>query len=243
MSEGSADKVREDPFVIEDRNELASFIQNSVHRLRSSLTVMRIYTELIQSGVYGQIEGEMIDKIGSLESAIDELSGYMDVIQDIGSIGTASLAPAEIDLYEMSVDVLKGFSSRQRSRVRLKNPSFPGQVSGYVDRDIASRILKNLIEYSLFNGMPENEVHLNVDLESEVPFIRVWSTADPLGDDESAAMVKALSSTTPPISIQSWRSLSLPIAQRLCSMAGWPMTVEEEGEGWAYTVRMKSVLP
>ena len=227
---------------LEGTDQAICLISNFSHRLRSTLTVMRIYTELIQSGACGTLEDDLLDKIGSIESSIDDLSEYIDDVQDIGAITNLPPEPylEKNDLYSIVTDVLKGFSSRQSSRLNLEMSRSPLPISAMADRNLSRKCIRHLISFALSNSAPDELVGLRIDMEEGSPIIAVTADVEPVPNTEMLDLIDNLTGNISSLSTQEWKALPLPICLGYCRMMGGGITMTELEDGrWRYTLSFK----
>ncbi|MDG6225474.1 MAG: hypothetical protein QCI82_08170 [Candidatus Thermoplasmatota archaeon] len=224
---------------LEDTDRAICMISNFSHRLRSTLTVMRIYTELIQSGACGAVEDDLLDKIGSIESSIDELSEYIDDVQDIGAITNLPPEPylENNDLYSIVTDVIKGLSSRQSSRLRLEMSRSPLPISAMADRNLSRKCIRHLISFALSNSAPDEQVALRIDKDGDRPIVAITSYVEPIPESEMLSLVDGLTGNVSSLSTQEWKALPLPISIGYCKRMGGSLSIKELDDGrWSYTI-------
>jgi signal transduction histidine kinase len=222
---------------LSSKSEVNYFLGNTAHRLRSTLTVMRIYTELIQSGIYGNIEGDLLEKVAGIGSSIDEISGFIDSMQDLS---TASNLPVDMcmkrsDLYAITYDVMKGFTSQQSARIRLTLSSSP-VVEALADEFIARKALGHLISYTLSGSEHETpNIELMVDIGDDGPAVVLVSAIEPMGMAEMESLVRSILGDSSALSVQDWKRFSLPMAIFFGNRIGSRLRISKKDDmTWEY---------
>jgi len=225
-----------DPF--KDRSRTVRFLSNSAHRLKGSLTVMRIYTELIQSGIYGPLGEEASDKVSSIESGIEEMSVFIDEMQDMAllSMLDQSTQPQVFDLEPMIDDLIKGLPPQAQGRMdRPEDAKEDGTISVLARKDLASRALWNLLHFVLDPFEDGERATISCGLDGGRPYLEVLTGREPLGSDEADVLVEAISGDSSALSPGDWKRLTLPLARSFCTSIGSELSISRrEGSGFAY---------
>lgn len=138
------------------RRAMGQMLTNISHDLRTPLTVLRGYSELLRreakSGVMYSDIRDMVSKIDSKTAElVDTINGYF-TMSKIES-GDMSLDLQKIDLTELCHEViLDYYDVLEKADCEVDIQIGPSPVSAYADGDALKRILKNLIDNALRHG-------------------------------------------------------------------------------------------
>jgi hypothetical protein len=155
-------------------------------------------------------------------------------------LGTASNMPADMhmkrsDLYAITYDVMKGFTSRQSARIKLTLSSSP-VVEAMADEFIARKALGHLISYTLSGSEQEAPgIDLRVDIGKDGPAVVLGSVIEPMGKEEMDSLVRSILRDSSALSVQDWKRFSLPMAIFFGNRIGSRLRIsKKDDESWEY---------
>ncbi|MEA3559837.1 MAG: hypothetical protein U9R75_11340 [Candidatus Thermoplasmatota archaeon] len=70
------------------------YIDNTVHQIKTPITVMKTYLELMKAGIYGPLNSDISSKIDLLSLSIGEIDHFVEQIHDVVVLGSRDKAPA-----------------------------------------------------------------------------------------------------------------------------------------------------
>ena len=76
----------------------SDFLDNLGHKLRTPLNSITGYTELLQSGVYGDLNGKQIDRLGKIQRNSDNLLNLISNMLDLNKINAGRLELTRVPL-------------------------------------------------------------------------------------------------------------------------------------------------
>ena len=145
-------------------NELRAFVANASHELRTPLTVVKLRTEVLQSGAVK--EPELAEQfLKDIEFEVDRLSYMVNDLLDLSRMD-ADLSPHQrtpLDLDAIATEVFEAFNIRgTRAGIHMElkvDPDLP-QVMG--NEDQIRRVLYNLMENAIKYTPQDGRVTLQV---------------------------------------------------------------------------------
>ena len=145
-------------------NELRAFVANASHELRTPLTVVKLRTEVLQSGAVK--EPALAEQfLKDIEFEVDRLSYMVNDLLDLSRMD-ADLSPHQrtpLDLDAIATEVFEAFNIRgTRAGIHMElkvDPDLP-QVMG--NEDQIRRVLYNLMENAIKYTPQDGQVTLQV---------------------------------------------------------------------------------
>jgi len=143
-----------------------SLVHMVVHDLRSPLTVIAGYAELLESSELENLSEEGRDYVGSIKASTDTLIEMISSMLDVSKMesGQMRLNLAECDLGAIIREVVSGMAAlKGERRIELALPDQPVNVKG--DAQLLSRLVQNLVGNAL-KFAPATTGRVDVGLES-----------------------------------------------------------------------------
>lgn len=136
----------------------SEFLDNLGHRLRTPLNSITGYTELLQSGLYGDLNKKQLDRLGKIRRNSDNLMDMISNMLDLNAIDAGRLAIARApfslsEVIERAADTLDARRSKKRLKlIRDLDANLP-LIMGDEARiyQIAAQMLDNAMKFT-FEG-------------------------------------------------------------------------------------------
>jgi len=221
------------------------FLANMSHELRTPLNAILGMAEVLQSGVYGELNAEQKNAAHHIEESGTHLLALITDILDLSKIGAEKL---ELDITPVYIDYVCEASLRMIQQVAKKKQikvtsRFDERVKTIrADQRRLKQILVNLLSNAVKFTPEGGQVGLYVqgDTEHEVVRFIVWDTGIGIAEEDFSQLFKPFVQLDSKLSRQHEGSgLGLSLVARLAEMHGGGISVESEpGEGSRFTVSL-----
>lgn len=163
----------------------SNFLATVSHELRTPLTSIIGYSEMLESGIAGELQGEQLEFVQTIRTKGDHLLALITSLLDLSKLeqGTLKLRLEPLDARAMLEDVAKTLgptAAKKNVRIEVKVDSDLPEVE--VDPVRMRQILWNLSENAVKFTPPNGTIHLG-------------ATATELEDDEGGGLGAVLMST------------------------------------------------
>jgi signal transduction histidine kinase len=233
--------------LIGGEHRIAAYLQNSAHQMRTPLTVLKTYIELVQAEVYGPVTSEMMEKLETLEVNLDELSYFVDQFQDMGFIaGDIPEGPASTgdlcSLVEMvTLEVAPSARSRNIS-IELERPD--GPVEAALDPPLARKALHHLLRYVIQTAPLRSEIRTALKKGPEKTLIVIFGFGELVNGPEMARILEGMTEIDTNLTNTDWERLSLPLCRTIMQIQGGDLTIfNDERDRTVYVLEFQNVQP
>lgn len=164
------------------------FLSIASHQLRTPLTVLNGYIELIKDGGYGKVTAETKEILDNMDSSNGHLIKLVDEFLDITRLdqGRTKYAFKPVDLTEMVDGVVKEQSNRaaqKRLKLIWKKPKT--HIKADVDDEKIRHVIYNFVDNAI-KYCPTGSVTVSIDKEGDQVFFRVKDTGIGFGKSDEA---------------------------------------------------------
>jgi two-component system cell cycle sensor histidine kinase PleC len=226
--------------MMREDGKLISYLQNTSHQMRTPITLIRSYTELLLAGVYGPLDSEVKDKMDTISSNLEEMTYFVDQVQDMGHISFEDFEPElkEADI-TMIVDKIASdislIGKPRKVTFSLENMEEPHEL--ILDQHLTRRALSHLLRYVVSTAPYGNDIKVALKPGKERTLIIIFGFGQVMDKDQMAAIVKSMSETEARLTTMEWEKLSLPISKALMEMQGGDITIlEDESDRTVYVL-------
>ncbi len=145
------------------KSEFISFIS---HELRTPMTSIKGYSDLLAQETVGTINQAQAEFLGTIRSNADRMASLVSDLADISRIesGRLKLEFEALDFREVAEEVVR--SGRQRMQAKGHRMVFHGledQPAAWADRTRLIQVLANLLSNATKYTPNGGEIHLNVE--------------------------------------------------------------------------------
>lgn len=221
------------------------FLANMSHELRTPLNAILGMSEVLQSGVYGQLNPEQLNAARHIQESGGHLLSLITDILDLSKIEADKLT---LDVGPVFIDYVCEASLRMVTQVAGKKRI---KISSQLDERVKSiqadqRRLKQILVNLLSNAVkftPEGGrigLYVQGDQEHDVVRFVVWDTGIGIAEKDMSELFKPFVQLDSKLSKQHEGSgLGLSLVSRLAEMHGGGVSVESElGKGSRFTVSL-----
>ncbi|MCG3210012.1 MAG: Sensor histidine kinase RcsC [Anaerolineae bacterium] len=221
------------------------FLANMSHELRTPLNAILGMAEVLQSGVYGQLNDEQLNAAKHIQESGTHLLALITDILDLSKIEaeklTLDIGPAYIDFVcEASLRMVVQVAKQKQIKVVSQ---FDERVKSIqADQRRLKQILVNLLSNAVKFTPEGGQVGLYVqgDREREVVRFIVWDTGIGIAPEDMSELFKPFVQLDSKLSRQhEGTGLGLSLVARLAELHGGGVAVESElGRGSRFTVSL-----
>ncbi|MBL4853550.1 MAG: PAS-domain containing protein [Robiginitomaculum sp.] len=205
------------------------FVGHVSYQLRTPLTTISGYGELLQSGAAGELTDKQAEYVFAVQSAAEDLTRTIDDMLDFAAIeaDTIDLELGDVDVYGMLEDALGYISGKaEENRIELvfSCPEDIGVIRA--DEKRIKQIVYNLLSNGLRFTKPGGRVELGAT--SEEDSITVWVKDNGVGipSEKQPQVFESFQSS------RGGAGLGLALVERFVARhGGWVELESEEGKG------------
>jgi len=211
------------------------FVQHVSYQLRTPLTTISGYAELLEAGVAGALTDQQKEYIGSIETASQQLEKLINDILDIAAIDAGAL---ELDLGDVrlsetlhnAVETAEGRALEAHVKLEIDLDDDPGVIRA--DEARLKQVVYNLLTNAIRHTPEGGEVRIGA--ASEDDSVRLWVSDNGQGvpADSQARVFERFSSGQ-----GGGAGLGLALVREFVAMhGGWVEFDSQVGEGSTVTV-------
>lgn len=150
------------------------FISIASHQLRTPLSAINTYANMLNSGFYGELNKEQKTHMGTIIQAIERMNGLISTLLDVSQLeaGKISVKPQKLEVCGLIRSLIQDHQQTGGNRniqIKVICPHVPVIVT--CDRlllgEIYSNLLSNALKYSRENGVVEVKLK---NLKNEIVF-------------------------------------------------------------------------
>jgi signal transduction histidine kinase len=220
------------------------FLSIASHQLRTPLSAIRGYVDLIADGSYGKITRKQAEVIGKVHGSVETLIELVSQLLNVSRIesGKTNVAAEKVDLTQMCTEVTGFLSVKAQERGLSLSCSNIKPVAVWADAAKVKEVLMNLIENSL---KYTDQGGVQVSFLEEPRFVRVNIKDSGIGLDSASInrLFQKFSRVESAAANHAGTGLGLYVCKRLIEAMGGEIWVESPGlgKGSTFSFRLKKV--
>ena len=219
------------------KSEFVSFV---AHELRTPMTSIRGYAEMLGKGMIGELNEQQADFVDTISSNVERMQILVSDLQDVARIETDQmrLEPKMINLNDSLESALKSTQGQMESREQTLTVDVPQDLPDVkADPARVTQILINLLSNAC-KYTPEGG-HIEVKAWPNGNFIYCAVADDGFGiseEDQAKLFTKFFRSENPDVRNMPGTGLGLCITKNLIELQGGEIILESEiGKGTTFT--------
>lgn len=165
---------------LEDVDKMKSdFIALAGHELKTPLTIIMSFNDLIQSGALGDLPDEVLETNGIIKDQLSRLDTLVQDILDLTMLeakGADALAPATADLPSLVRAVVDAQASRRAERALDVVVDAPDAVAVRADLRLLDRAIRGLLDNAVRFTPDGGRIRLAVHASDEGPTLEIEDT-------------------------------------------------------------------
>ena len=165
----------------------SEFVSVASHQLRTPLTTIRWYTELLRSGEGGKLTAKQRGYFRAISQSTERMSNLVRALLQVSRIerGAYSVSPRPLDLSRLAKDIVGTFETQIRGK-RLRVASRFGRLPKVsLDPGITAIVFENLISNAVKYTLPGGSVHIALRREGKNALLTVSDTGCGIPEDQS----------------------------------------------------------
>jgi two-component system NtrC family sensor kinase len=228
------------------------FVATVAQELRSPLTSIKGYSDMLLSGALGELDFMQADSIQKIQSSTRYLITLMEDMLDIARLetGETTLQRQAVSLKQIVTQLTSSFEQRlQQKSLRLSARISPRLPDIYADEKRISQVLNSLLTNAYLYTLPKGRITIEAKAENSrwlqrrAPDCVTVSVADTgIGiapEDQQQVFQRFFRADHPLVQEHAGRGLSLSIAKSLVELHGgeiWVESVPGQGSAFSFTV-------
>jgi signal transduction histidine kinase len=212
----------------------ASFTSMLVHDLRSPLTVITAYLDMLHQPAVGPLSEAQQRYLGKMEQAVSQMLRLIGEILDLSKLeaGKLSVSPEPMDLAGTVTEAAERFKpGASHRRVTLERVS--------ADPSRLDQVLMNLLSNALKFTPEGGTIRVEVAETGDEVEVAVHDSGPGIPPEEQALLFEKFSQTSSGKSVQGGSGLGLVICRHLVEAHGGRIWVESEpGRGTRFAFRL-----
>ena len=239
---------------LRDRNEAleqadrvkTAFVSNMSYELRTPLTSIAGFAEMLAAGYAGQLPAPASDYVAAILESVVRLGALIDNVLDLTQSDSGSLLLAEDDVDLAAL--CREAADEQKGRAKRKSIDFAVEVDGSVgrvtgDRRRLAQAIGNILTNALLYTDDGGRVLLHADGEDGEARIVVSDNGRGIKPADQARVFDRFHRTAEEAEGQSAVGLGLPLARQFVEAHGGEIElISELGQGTAVIIRLPRSL-
>ncbi len=221
------------------------FLANMSHELRTPLTGILGLAEILQEGIYGEINPKQVEALGNIRESGQHLLSLINDILDLSKVeaGKIELNLAPVNLGNLVSTCLRMVrQAAQKKHLTLSNKLDPTIDIVMADERLLKQILVNLLSNAV-KFTPEGGtigIDLAGDGDRRVMHLEVWDTGIGISREDQALLFKPFVQLDGSLSRQhEGTGLGLALVYRLVEQQNGSIELQSQpGEGSRFTVTL-----
>jgi signal transduction histidine kinase len=231
--------------IAQAKNEFVSIV---AHELRTPMTSIKGYIDLILQGAVGEVNQGQQHFLGIAKSNVDRLSDLISDMLDTARIdaGRIKLELEEIQIADLVNSVCESIAEtvRERELILIVEEAPPLPVI-QADRNRIIQVLTNLLSNAYRYTPPGGEIRVSMGLDEANVWVSVADTGIGIAvEDREKIFEPFYRASQELVSQQTGTGLGLPIVRSLVEMHGGTITLDTElgvGSTFGFALPIESV--
>lgn len=242
----------------ESKSEFVSFV---AHELKTPMTSMKGFTDLLLSGVGGGLSEQQVNFLSTIRSNIDRMNTLISDLNDVTKIQTKGLRMefSPLDFRNVVTETLRPLSKQIEDKGQTVNLHFPNEMPYIMaDQNRLIQVMTNLVSNAYKYTPPNGDIHIRAEVQQRTldakgrdlgPSLHVSVKDNGIGmseDDLSKLFTPYFRSENPLTREQPGTGLGLTITRGIIQGHGGQIWVESQinqGTTFHFTVPLATEQP
>jgi signal transduction histidine kinase len=222
----------------------SNFLNNVSYELRSPLTSIKGFSEVLLKGYFGDLNDKQKDYIDGIHNSSVQLTALINDILDIATIdaGYMTLDVKEFDLCASVQSIMPFLKARAEENGLKLDFECPEQGKMLGDEKRIKQVVSNLINNAIRNSEKEDNIRLLIEIKGEDITIQVADTGRGISAmDQKNIFDKFYKTAHGKVDGKHMgTALALPVVKSFIELHGGTIELSSaEGEGTMITCRLK----
>lgn len=167
-----------------ERKARQDFVSLVTHELRTPMTSIKGYTDLLLKGIMGSVNDAQQNFLQTIRSNIERMSRMLSDLSDINKIegGRLNLTLESVEVAPAVEDTLKGFRDHVEEKSQTLHVTIPEDLPPVrCDRDRLIQILGNILRNAVKYTPEGRSIALTVEADREAGCLRMRVRDDGIG--------------------------------------------------------------
>jgi signal transduction histidine kinase len=145
----------------ESKSEFVSFV---AHELKTPMTSMKGFTDLLLSGVAGKLSDQQNSFLGTIRSNIDRMNTLVSDLNDVTKLQTDNLRMefAPVDFRNIITETLRPLTKQIEDKGQTLNMHLPKDMPNIrADQNRLIQVMTNLVSNAYKYTPPDGDIHVN----------------------------------------------------------------------------------
>ncbi len=227
-------KLTEQNIRLKRLDEMKSrFISTATHELRTPLVSIKGYTELIRSGMMGEVPKKIDELFKVVERNADRLSKLTDDLLDQQRLesGRLEISPEPLQLQELIEEVVEEFQPFIKKRNQVLNVQVPTDLSKVmVDRTRVGQVIINLLSNASKFTPSEGNISIKARETGEMVEVQVSDTGMGIAREDIPKLFEPFPDIPKPDFTESSVGLGLSICKGIIDLHGGKFWAKSKGK-------------
>lgn len=217
-----------------------NFISTASHQLRTPLTTVRWFTEMLQNGDAGKLSEPQQQYVVQINEGVNRMINLVNFLLRTARVETSrvSIAPKPIDIrkvIESCVERLKSRLLNKKQTVHIAGDEVPLIT---LDEDYAREVFINLLMNAQLYGAPEDNIYVQLEKVGEQVEVHITDHGIGISEEEHKRVFdKFFRSEKAIVASPDGSGLGLSLVRMLVTDWGGKIWFEsEEGKGTTFSV-------
>ncbi len=204
--------------------EKSKFVSVVTHELRIPMTSIKGYTDLMRSGVVGEVSDQQLEFLDVIRNNVERMSALISDLSDISRIETGRL---NIDLafitlrdsIDETIEIIRPHLDERKQSLTVDLPE--DLPPAYADPKRVVQILTNMLSNA--NTYPPEEGSISVDVQQAGDFLRISVTDNGIGiaeEDQENVFSQFFRSEDQAVRDEQGWGLGLNVTKQLVELMG-----------------------
>ncbi len=228
------------------KNRLEDYLHMLAHDLRSPLTVISGYAEVLGEMLRESPERELLESTRAIINAADHMHSMMEDLAELGRLesGQTTLHYDVVHLHEFIEDFLKRQKKRSKDAERVRAAIPPDLPHVRIGKNHLERIIENLVSNALKYSAPDREVEIRADREDGRVCLAVKDYGQGIAPQDLALIFERFYRTTSARSSAGGTGMGLYITKKFLESYSGSIRVESTiDQGSTFTICIPEAEP
>lgn len=218
----------------------SEFVSVASHQLRTPLTSIRWYTELLQSGSIGKLTPKQREYFRAIYQSTERMNNLVRALLQVSRIerGAYSVSPKPLDLPELARETLGTFEKQIRDKRLRVTTRFARLPRVSLDPGITAIVFENLVSNAIKYTLPGGSVRVTLVREKKNAILTVSDTGCGIPEEQADKIfTKFYRSDNARVIDPDGTGLGLYIVKSIVERTGGTIDfTSEEGKGATFRV-------